>query len=151
MDKKSLREMIRREVQEELYAILPKLLKEALSSTLAKQFVFSSKKKTTVDAPKRFNSKTLAEMIGYGDMNSSTKMIAGVPVPGGLREFEESMGVSHLNDVPLTADDESNIEEFTPKVAGTVPDSIVKALGSRAKQVLDESARRKNWRPGLKK
>lgn len=159
MDKKALRKLIREEVQQELYAILPKLLKEVVGSILAKP-----KKRMTESASpikKSFDAGRLKEMLGYGEMTpelhrSSKEMptVAGIPVEGGLADYERKMGVSHLNDVPQITEaimSGQEVEEYESVAVSAVPDSIVKALGSRAKQVLAEADRKKNWRPGMKK
>lgn len=167
MNKKELREIIREEVQKEIYEILPQLLKETMTDLLAKQPKGrrrKAKQKVVKESKERtFDRTKLTSLLGYGDMKASVKtaktpptMVAGVPIVGGLAEKEEMAGMSALrdyDDVP-PQEQHTSTEEFSsvPELsAGEVPTSIVAALGGNAKKVLEETNRMANWRPGMKR
>jgi hypothetical protein len=167
MTKKELKLLLREEVKKELYAILPELLRTVITDVM-KQMLMEEKSQINKSESKQkiakkdvlFDVNKLKASLGYGDMNPTPRavatppaqVIAGVPVEGGLRDWEAKMGVAHLNDVAQASDvaSQDTIETYEPSVAGSVPDMIVDALGQKAKKVLEEAERRKNWRPGVK-
>jgi len=176
MNKEELRKIVREEVRKELYEVLPQLISEAIHDVLAKvpkrsaakpRVVAESHKPRKTTAP--MDTSKLAAMLGYGDMRPGrtaaavppTRKIAGVPVRGGLMEYEQAAGVAHLRDYNAagpTASSEVVEEVYEPEFANVpsmpigaeVPAQLVAALGKSAKKVLEEAERKSNWRPGMK-
>ena len=179
MNKSELRAMIREEVQQEVYSILPGLIKEALANVVGRTRRPARVKPSrmvaeAVGTPKEFDEDaklTLRERLGYGDMTPGKAAVvgrsaqpvmevAGVPVAGGIRAREAAAGLGHLSN--MSWDEGGSVvgpdagADVTAGVGavdsgGDVPMALVAALGSRSKKVLDEVNRKSNWRPGMKK
>jgi len=191
MNRKELRQMIREEVRTEILRALPKLIGEALNEVIASQptpkggqkrpkQVVKEDKRTATE--KSFDRSELTALLGYGDLNHPraksaptppVKMIAGVPMEGGLTDKEVMAGMAHFRDYnvpdvpveqPISPEELGPVEEeYTPQFSsmpalpggvdggGEVPASIVAALGKRSKKVLEEAEFKANWRPGMKK
>ncbi len=156
MTKKELKRWIREEVRKELYEALPEMIEEAISNVLAKQKLNeSAARKTTrrrrTNAGADFDPTRMKELIGYGDFvpgntNQTTNYlmeeitpattekrhtteVAGVPIAGGLQEYEEAAGMGPgFNDMPP---------------------ELQQAIG-KAKSVLDKADETANYRPGRK-
>lgn len=177
MNKTDLRAIIREEVRQELYAVLPDLLREALTGVMQK--ASAPKRRTPVQesrqprpTQKSFDRTKLARMIGYGDMKpgmsymdepasgrriEEVREVAGVPVQGGLRAMEQAAGLAHLSNMSWDEGATRGVQgadevDVVDSAGGPeVPMALVEALGTRAKAVLDEAERKANWRPGMKK
>jgi len=168
MNRKELRQMIREEVKTEVLRVLPELIGEVLNEVVSKQLRKPAKKERQVVKENKqkktmttLDRSKLAALLGYGDIEErrgnsapiSARTIAGVKVEGGLAAREMAAGQAHLRD--YSAENVAEIpEEINENVvageAPPVPAELVAALGSRAKQVLEEAERKSNWRPGMK-
>jgi len=138
MDKSGLRKLIREEVQRELYAVLPGLIKEALASVVAKvaprkrgqppvrrpvQEVHTAGHAVVFEEDREFDEAArakLAAALGYGDgprlteprvnpVRAPVMEVAGVPVSGGLRAHEQAAGLGHMADLSYEKDDEFSV------------------------------------------
>ena len=160
MKKEDLKKMIRYQIREELYAVLPKLLEEAMQNVIRKNNLVTERSRSNVgsktkrqDRPKptgeHFDRNKLASLIGYETPpKSSVKLseIAGVPMASGLRAHEADAGQLQYRDYNDSMSEIPTDNDAVP--VSDVPVSVVQALGMKAKKVLDETNRRTNWRPG---
>jgi hypothetical protein len=167
MKLKDLKEYIREEVQTQIAEQLPEIIEEAMANGMKKAMkqvlteasvptkapAKAQAKRKRSPAPPR-DARSLASLIGYGDMVDPKKqsvptpratMIAGVPVEGGLASYEASHGQAHLRDVPEGTPDE--LIPAQPVGSGPVPESVLDAIG-RAKEIFDRTKDMKNYRPG---
>lgn len=152
MNKRDLRKMIQEEVRNELYKILPKLIKESIGGIMAKEVKRARRSRKapgrarpaeSVNTGKRTGSpdrSKLTEMMGYGDMRTARPgampipgfEIGGVKMDGGLMAKEIATGTAHMRDydsppVAESADpsDLGEIEEaYEPQFMGHLPGGV---------------------------
>lgn len=149
MNKSDLRKMVREEVKNELYKILPKLIKESIGGIMAREAKRArrSRKAPTracrdksVNTGKRTGSPDqgrLTEMMGYGDMRTANPgsmpvpgfNVAGVKMDGGLMAKEVATGTAHMRDydapenpgTPVDSPGSGEIEEaYNPQLPAGV-------------------------------
>jgi hypothetical protein len=173
MNKTELRKVIREEVKREFNQVLPKLIREAIGSVLAKEMRRSQAAAEEAPGvapsnPDKLNEEIdrprLAALMGYGDMRPGARSmetppvseVAGVPIVEGLAAKEASAGQAHLRD--YNAESAVFADSVVPDEAqfvggvdggGSVPPDIVAALGDRGKKILDATNNKSNWRPGM--
>jgi hypothetical protein len=167
MTKKELKLMIREVAREEVYRVLPELLKEAVTETLTEMVQRKpvEKKKKNSGISKRSILEEIG-YIGYGlaedhdddddtlrfdsrDLNHVAQH-AGVPVPmnGGLRAYETEMGQSSYSAVDPELGD-MGVAPAPSIPGGDMPDFLLNAIG-KAKSIVDRADQMKNYRPGMK-
>lgn len=171
MKKADLVRMVRKIVREEILRELPGLINEALNDVIQQQArttrrpARQSRQLQESIEPQRERPRrdmsSLREMLGYGDMTPNHQieeeipetrqprqqprqqhptMIAGVPVEGGLAEREAQFGAGGAEDGPPT------MGHQRPGSNDAI-DIVSRAIG-KAKSVLEESEKYKNYRPG---
>jgi len=155
MNKKELKKMIREQIRQELYEMLPDLIEESMQNIIKENFTttertFSNntgyrKERKLIEKDGSFDKQKMAAMIGYETPpQSSITEIVGVSVDSGLKAKEDAAGQGQYRDY----DDGVPSNDSAGDRVSDVPMDIVQALGKKAKKVLEETNRRENWRPG---
>lgn len=152
MNKSDLRKMVREEVRNELYKILPELIKESIGGIMASEAKRHRRSRKapgrarmdeSVNTGKRKGSpdrSRLTEMMGYGDMRTARPgalpipgfEIGGVKMDGGLMARETATGTAHMRDYDsppvgesATPSDLGEIEEpYEPQFMGGLPGGV---------------------------
>lgn len=154
MNKNDLRKMVREEVRNELYKILPKLIKESIGGIMAKEVKRARRPRKapgrphlneSVNTGKRTGSpdrSKLTEMMGYGNMRTARPGalpipgfdVGGVKMDGGLMARETATGTAHMRDydssmaAPGETPDPSDLGEieevYEPQFMGHLPGGV---------------------------
>lgn len=141
--------MVREEVRNELYKILPELIKESIGGIMASEAKRHRRRRKapgrarmdeSVNTGKRKGApdrSRLTEIMGYGDMRTANPGalpipgfdVGGVKMDGGLMARETATGTAHMRDYDSPAAEASadlgEIEEvYEPQFMGSMPGGV---------------------------